>query len=135
MTLVSTEDALAEQPALGWLCGKGNDRSRLLWERVHGPDLAPDARAAERRLWSDVVLLDRLLAAVARINPQLPAEAVKSACDVALTTVSPSVIEDHRNFHDLLLAGVPVSYPDADGVERNEHAWLVDFENPANNDF
>ena len=81
------------------------------------------------------MLVERLRRAVARINPQLPAEAVQRACELALTSTSPSVIEDHRAFHDLLLSGVPVTYVDKDGVEQHDHAWLVDFENPKNNEF
>lgn len=125
----ATEDALAEQPTLALLCGNGD------WERVHGSELAPDAPAAERKLWSDVVLVERLRQAVSRINPQLPAEAVERVCDTATATASPVVIEDHRSFHELLLTGVPVRYVDSEGVEHHEHAWLVDFENTDNNEF
>ena len=126
---VATEDTLAEQPALARLCDEHG------WTHVHGSELAPDAPAAERKLWSDVVLVERLRRAVARINPQLPPEAVRRACDLALTTTSPSVIEDHRSFHELLLSGVPVAYRMRHGQERYEHARLVDFEEPANNEF
>ena len=126
---VATEDTLAEQPALARLCDQHG------WTHVHGSELAPDASAAERKLWSDVVLVERLRGAVARINPQLSPEAVQRACDLALTTTSPSVIEDHRSFHELLLSGVPVAYADENGDERHEHAWLVDFDELSNNEF
>jgi type I restriction enzyme R subunit len=125
---VAAEDALAEQPTLAALSAVG-------WTHVHGSTLAPDAPAAERRLWSDVVLLPRLRRAVARINSRLTPEAVQRACELAVTTTSPSVIEDHRSLHDLLLSGVPVAYRDTEGVERNDHARLVDFENLGNNEF
>ncbi len=126
-----SEDALVEQPALAWLC----DRPGPRWTHVHGADLAPDAPARERKLWSDVVLVERLRAAVARVNPELPREAVQLVIDRALTSSSPVLIEDHRGFHELLLSGVPVSYIDGEGMERHERAWLVDFENIANNEF
>ena len=64
---VATEDTLAEQPALARLCDQHG------WTHIHGSELAPDAPAAERKLWSDVVLVERLRRAVARINPQLSA--------------------------------------------------------------
>ena len=131
---IATEDTLAEQPALAWLCGDSDIRG-VGWERVHGPELAPDAPAGERKLWSDVVLIDRLRRAVARINPELPPEAVQSACELVLTTASPAVIEDHRDFHQLLLSGIPVRYLDDQGVERHAHARLVDFDTPTNNHF
>jgi type I restriction enzyme R subunit len=125
------EDALVEQPALAWLC----DRPGPGWTHVHGAELAPDAPAHERKLWSDVILVERLRAAVARVNPELPPEAVQLVVDRALTNSSPVLIEDHRGFHELLLSGVPVSYIDGEGMERHERAWLVDFENIANNEF
>jgi type I restriction enzyme R subunit len=126
-----SEDALVEQPAIAWLC----DRAGLRWTHVHGADLAPDAPAGERKLWSDVVLVHRLRAAVVRINPRLPQEAVQLVIDRSLTGSSPVLIEDHRGFHELVLSGVPVSYLDKDGIERHDRAWLVDFGNPTNNEF
>jgi type I restriction enzyme R subunit len=126
-----SEDALVEQPALAWLC----NRPGLRWTHVHGAEFAPDAPARERKLWSDVVLVDRLRAAVGRINPRLPPDAVQLVIDRFLTSSSPVLIEDHRGFHELLLSGVPVSYLDHDGIERHDRAWLVDFESPADNEF
>ena len=122
------EGTLVELPALAALCKAG-------WTYIHGPDVAPDAPAQERRVWSDVVLIDRLRRAVARINPQLPPEAVQRAVELAMTSTSPAVVQDHRGFHDLLLQGVPVAYRDDVGIERHDHAWLVDFGEVDSNDF
>jgi type I restriction enzyme R subunit len=128
------EGQLVELPALKALCGElGHGGAN--WTYVHGPEVAPDSPAAERARWSDVVLVDRLRRAVTRINPNLPPQAVQRACELALTSTSPSVIEDHRSFHELLLAGVPVTYRDAGGTERHDHARLVDFEDLSNNEF
>jgi type I restriction enzyme R subunit len=127
VTSLSGEDALAEQPALEWLRAAG-------WQYIHGRELAPVAPGAERSRWSQVVLVGRLREAVARLNPGLPAAAVQGACEVAITATSPVQIEDHRGFHELLLAGVPVKYVDGDGVEQSDRAWLVDFEDPARNE-
>jgi type I restriction enzyme R subunit len=52
-----------------------------------------------------------------------------------MTSTSPSLIEDHRDFHELLLSGVPISYIGDDDVEHHSHAWLVDFDDPANNEY
>jgi hypothetical protein len=124
----ASEDVLVEQPALELL-------KRLGWRHVHGAELAPDAPSGERKAWSDVVLAERLQSAVGRLNPQLPAAAVARACDLEVSASSPAVIEDHRGFHELLLSGVPVSYVDEHGVERHDHAWLVDFDDPERNEF
>ena len=48
--------------------------------------------------------------AVARINPDLPPEAVQRVCELALTITSPSRDRGSPGFHELLLSGVPVSY-------------------------
>jgi len=128
------EGQLVELPALKALCGwPGHPGAG--WTYVHGPELAPDAPAAERARWSDVVLVERLRRAVARINSHLPPGAATRVCEVVVASTSPSVIEDHRSFHELLLAGVPVTYRDASGAERHDHARLVDFDDLSNNEF
>jgi type I restriction enzyme R subunit len=125
---VSKEDAYAEQPTLQWL-------EELGWEVQHGPDLGPEGSSPERDSWRDVVLTGRLRSAVAGLNPELPDDAVEQVVQRTLTTTSPNVIEDHADFHRLLVEQVPVTYRDSDGVERSDRAKLVDFEHPENNDF
>ncbi len=127
MTPGAGEYALVEQPALEWLADVG-------WTHVDGRDLPAEASAAERKLWSDVVLVDRLHRAVSRINPDLPSDAVQRACELAMTGTSPSLIEDHRGFHELLTSGVPIPYVDDAGVEQAERAKLIDFEHPDRNE-
>ncbi len=127
MTSLSGEEALAEQPALEWLREAG-------WQIVHGPELAPGAAGAERTLWSDVVLIDRLRGAVARINPQLSADAAQQACDLVLTGTSPVAIENHRDFHELLVSGVVIPYVGDDGEAQSEWVRLIDFDDPARNE-
>jgi type I restriction enzyme, R subunit len=121
------EDALAERPALEWLRKAG-------WQHVHGRQLAAGRRGSERKAGSDVVLIDRLRTAVARINPQLPADVVQRVCERVLEGTSNIQIENHRGFHELLVSGVPFSYVDEEEVEQSGPAWLVDFENPSSND-
>lgn len=124
----SKEDWYSEQPTLQWLAELG-------WDVKHGPDLGPEGSAPERDSWRDVVLVGRLRSAVARLNPELSDDAVETAVEQALMVTSPNVIEDHADFHRLLIDRVPVTYQDADGVERTVRAKLVDFEHPEANDF
>ena len=44
------------------------------------------------------------------------------------------VVANNEEFHRLLTEGVPVSIYQ-DGMERGERVWLVDFEDPWNNEF
>lgn len=124
----SKEDWYSEQPTLQWLAELG-------WDVKHGPDLGPEGSAPERDSWRDVVLAGRLRSAVARLNPELSGDAVEAAVEQALMVTSPNVIEDHADFHRLLIDRVPVTYQDADGAERTVRAKLVDFEHPEENDF
>ena len=123
-----TEDALAEQPALEWL-------RELGWVYAHGSTFAPDVAAEQRPSWSDVVLRQRLAAAVSDLNPDLPASAVSDVVAQVVAAASPVVIDDHAACHDLLLTGVRVSYRDAVGAERDALARLVDFDEPGRNEF
>jgi type I restriction enzyme R subunit len=121
-----TEDAYAEQPALEWLEEVG-------WQHINGPTLAPGD--AERTLDSDVVLQETFRSAVARLNPDLPPEAVVRATELALTSTQASLIADHQDFHELLLAGVPVTWIDDEHGERSTRARLIDWDVPDNNRF
>lgn len=129
------EGKVVELPTLQRLCGDASAGCvGVGWTYVHGPGLAPDL-SDERTKWSDVVLSERLRSAIARLNPELPADGVRRAIEAVVTSSSPGLVEDHRDFHRMLLEGVPVSYQDADGVQQNGAVRLVDFDEPANNEF
>ena len=66
----ASEDDL-EQWALGELQGLG-------FTYVHGSALSPEADNPVRESFRDVLLLDRLEAAIRRLNPHLPDDAVHS---------------------------------------------------------
>src|SRR4051812_38968050 len=106
-----SEDAFAEKPAIEWLEDVG-------WTLRRGNTFTPEP-AGERKLPSDVVLQHTFRAAVAKLNPELPAEALTLAVDRALTGTSPIRILDHQGFHGLLLSGVPVSWLDGARGERS----------------
>lgn len=123
-----TEDSHAEQPALEWLGEVG-------WEASNGTTLAPDAGSGERSSYRDVVLQRSLYAAVARLNPRLPDDAVTRVVELVRTNSHPDVVHDHQAFHGLLLEGVPVSWRGPDGAEQFDRARIVDFDEPAANRF
>ena len=77
----------------------------------------------------------RLQQSLHRINPDLPREAIEEAIRRVLQTESPSLIEDNRRFHGLLTDGVDVECSDKDGNMRHEKVWLVDADEPENNDW
>ena len=57
---------------------------------LHGPDIALlDAPDAERSRYEDVVLERRLRDAIARLNPNIPAESQEEAVQKVLSPSSP----------------------------------------------
>lgn len=104
------------------------------WEIAHGPDLAPDGEAPERGDYRQVLLLEDLEAAIRRINPHLPQDALDQAIAVVRKPGSLDVAISNRTFHRLLLDGVPVEYKRDDRVIHDQ-AFLVDFGDLTTNRF
>ena len=107
---------------------------RLGYKSAYGPDIAPDGANPLRALFEEVVLKEPLLKAVRRINHELPAAVCEEAVNEVLRIASPDLLANNEWFHRLLTEGISVSVH-KDGAERGELVWLVDFENPLNNEF
>ena len=117
-----------EEAALAWLADLG-------WAVAHGPDIAPDALAAERSDYGQVLLEQRLRDSLARLNPDLPADALGDALR-KLTRPEGSTLEArNRTFHRRLVDGVTVEYRTDEGAVRGAQAHVIDFDDPANNDW
>lgn len=104
------------------------------WEYLYGPDIAPDGETPMRAAFDEVVLLEKLERAVARLNPSVKEDVREEAIKTVLRIASPDTLANNEEFHKLLTEGVPVSTYQ-DGMERGERVWLVDFEDPWNNEF
>lgn len=107
---------------------------KLGYQYLYAPSIAPDSDTPERERFEDVVLLERLRAAVARINPAIPADAREEAVKQILRLNSPELIANNEAFHRLLTEGVKVSYQ-VQGQARGDLVWLLDFAHPDNNEF
>ncbi|MBN2426408.1 MAG: DUF559 domain-containing protein, partial [Calditrichaceae bacterium] len=108
--------------------------STLGYHYIFAPDIAPDGEKPERNSFEDVLLTERLQKSLLRINPVLPATAIEDAIKQIQRIHSPQLIANNEAFHRLLTEGVKVSYQ-KNGRERGDIVWLVDFQNPDNNDF
>jgi type I restriction enzyme R subunit len=106
----------------------------LGYEYIYGPDIAPDSETPERSSFEQVLLIDRLRQAVRRINPHIDANAQEEAVREIQRIASPELIANNETFHRLLTEGIPVT-KQKDGEERGDRAWLIDFNNPHNNEF
>lgn len=121
-----TEDQL-EQEALGWLTEAG-------YQVLYGPDLAPDGDAPERADYRQVVLVDRLRDAIARLNPAIPNGAREDALKQVLDLGIPAQLAANQQFHKLLVNGVPVQYQ-KEGETRGDYVRLADFGNVGANEW
>ncbi|TDN97296.1 type I restriction endonuclease subunit R [Halomonas ventosae] len=121
-----TEDQL-ERLCLEWFAEGG-------WEIAHGPDIAPAALTPERADYRQVLLIGDLEAAIRRLNPHLPDDAVEQALAVVRKPESLDVVVSNRAFHRLLLDGVPVEYKRDDEIVH-DRALLVDFAELSANHF
>ena len=121
-------EALVESAALDWL-------SALGWQVLHGPDIAPDTPGAERVDYGAVALEPRLRSALVRLNPGAPASALDDALR-RLTRPQGSTLEArNRAFHRMLVNGVEVEYREAGGRVRGDQVRVLDFDDPAANDW
>jgi type I restriction enzyme R subunit len=107
-----TEDQLVEQPAIGLFAELG-------WAVAGPPPNAGvageprDAGLLGRETKGEVVLVSRLRAALERLNPTLPPEAITAAVDELTRDRSAMSLEAaNREVYLLIKEGIKVSVPD-----------------------
>ena len=90
--------------------------------------------AGERSGATEVLLKGRLSAALHRLNPDLPHDAVEEVVRNLSRPPHPTLIQNNRWFHAQLTDGVEIEYRDAkSGETRGGRARLIDFDAPAAN--
>jgi type I restriction enzyme R subunit len=117
-----------EEATLAWLADLG-------YAIVAGPDIGPDGTRPERTTHGDILLLGRLRAAIARLNPSLAPEAQAAVLAKVVQSETPSLIEENRRLHRYLVEGVPVEVRRPDGSIGGELARLIDLTDVAANDW
>ncbi|MBK1724148.1 type I restriction endonuclease subunit R [Thiocystis violacea] len=126
--MIGFTESHVEDAALSWLEDLG-------YSVLHGRDISPDGGSPERASYADVILFDRFRAALARLNPHLPPDVLDEVVKKVQQTETPSLVEENRRLHRMIVEGVDVEVPRADGSIGGDKAWLIDFENPENNDW
>ena len=121
-----TEDQL-EQETLAWLQDVG-------YTHRSGYDVAPDGPAPERSSFTQALLPFRLREAIHRLNPGIPTAAREDAFKQVVDLGIPALLSANRNFHRLLVGGVPVQYQE-DGQTRGDFVRLIDWARPEHNEF
>ncbi|QEW04632.1 type I restriction endonuclease subunit R [Microbacterium lushaniae] len=104
----------------------------LDWRPLRGEDIAPGT--GERDTWDDLLIRPRLLDALRRLNPGVPAHYLQqAAAEIASPTSQDAITENHR-IHQYLVGGYPMSYLDAEGVEHSPRLRVLSTD-PAENDW
>lgn len=98
-----------------------------------GTVISPDGEHPERQ-YNEVVLVTRLRDAIDKLNPNISQDAKEDALKKVLRTESPNALINNENFHRYLTDGVDVEMRTESGI-RGEKIYIVDFENPENNEF
>jgi type I restriction enzyme, R subunit len=132
MPHANTEDQLVEQPAIQVFAAMG-------WEPVSALDeVIGSAGTLGRETTAAVVLVSRLRAALERLNPTVPTEALAIAIETLVRNRSTmSLVAANREAYDLLKNGISVSVPDREhGGQKMERVRIIDWLNPlSGNDF
>lgn len=101
----------------------------LDYEHLYGPDVPRTTTE-----YHDVFLPDILPDALERINPTLPRQAINEAVLKINDINTGSLQQRNEAFHEYLQSGVEVRFFDGK-EEQNDIVYLLDFDNPKNNDF
>ncbi len=121
-------ESTVESAALAWLKSLG-------WQTRHGAEMAPDELFAERQDYGRVVLEQRLRDALARLNPDLPTEALQDAFRKLTSPEGATLEQRNRALHRMLVDGVTVEYRRPDGAIAGAQARVIDFGEPEQNDW
>ena len=124
------ENPLVEQPAIALFRELGWETADCFEER-YGPngDLGRETRA-------EVLLPQRLRPALERLNPGVPPQAIDQAIEeLSRDRAVMSMVAANHEVYDLLKNGVKVTVREPDGSESAETVRLIDWNDPANNDF
>ena len=69
------------------------------------------------------------------LNPKIPLEGLQEALRKIRLISHPTLIENNRAFHRLLVEGVDVEFRNRDGQIVHDKVWLIDFANSEANEF
>lgn len=104
---------------------------------LNGYYIAPGELFAERATYSNVISEGRLRSALTVINPSIPQEALEDTYRKLTRAIheSPLLYENNYRFHKMLIEEVDVEYKNSEGRIVGDKVWLVNFNNPDNNDW
>lgn len=120
--MFNDEEVKVELPAIEQL-------KQLGWDYVPGSILA-----AERGSFRDVVLVQRLEAALRRLNPWISEENLTKVMRELTHPNHAALMEYNQSIYDILVNYLSVEQDLGQG-RRGQTVKIIDFDNPANNEF
>jgi len=128
-----SEDQLIEQTCIDIF------KNQLYWEiaNVYQGETFGENGTIGRHSEADVLLKNRFLEAIQKLNPNLPVQAYQLAYEIINSDDATKSLPD-LNFekHNFLKEGIPVTYKNDKGeIVRNKIVKVFDFDNVENNNF
>jgi len=126
------EDAFVQKPTADLLATLGWESVFAYNDETFGP-----TGTLGRTSDSKVVLTRDLRAALTRLNPGVPGDAIDQAVErLAAISAAKSLTQTNEEMYRLIRDGVPATWKDASGTEhRDEPLRVLDFDTPAQNRF
>ena len=125
---IDLHEAAYERQVLSWLSDIG-------WAHVHGPEIAPNGSSPERESMKDVILIDRLEAALSRINPRVPRDVIRRVCQKVESPGETDLFRANLLINKWMRDGIQELVRHSNGEESTELIKIIDFENVKNNDW
>ena len=126
--MASFTESIVEEAALAWLESAG-------WQVCNVAKIAPGEPGAERDDYGQVVLAQRLRDSLARLNSELPVDALEDAFRKLTRPEGADLIVRNRTLHRFLVDGVTVEFRDVDGGIRGAQTKVIDFDDLTANDW
>ncbi|MCR5702455.1 MAG: type I restriction endonuclease subunit R [Lachnospiraceae bacterium] len=96
------------------------------YQHIYGPDVERD--------FTNPLFESELLAALSRINPDMPSDAISDALFKLKNFENADLVQKNAVFMDYLQNGIEVRYL-VKGEEHSGLVYLIDYKNPSNNSF
>ena len=96
------------------------------YRHIYGPDIERD--------FNSPLYDDELTAALYRLNPSMPEDAIKDALFKLKNFENADLVQKNAVFMDYIQHGIEVRYF-VDNEERSGLVYIVDYKNPENNSF
>ena len=121
-------ESMVEDAALDWF-------RWLDYRVVAGPELPMGGPVGWRESHADAMFPETLRYSLAKLNPDLPKEALDTAMRTLLQPQGNTLETRNREAHRMIVEGVAVAYRDGTGETRYAQAKVVDFDDADANDW